>query len=171
MRSVDDRWREVFLWSTIRITVFPTTAVMARTVLMTERQMIYLSKPWKNSSEQYILARACRVCILFWTQSLKYGEGCYFFWPLYYVLLRQVEDINLHTFQYARWLRGIHLFLAYLHFYKVLCHFVMKCGDSLCAGYLIRVGNLFYVAILIILKCTWQEIVYFVFCRFWKPQC
>ena len=162
MLSVEARWSEVSLWSAIRIIVFPTTAVMARTVLNTERQMICLSKPGVKSSEQYILARACRVCILFLTQGLKYAESCHLFWPLYYVLVGQVEDINWHTFQYARWLRGINLFWAYLHFYKVLL-LVMKFVDSLCVEYLIRVRTSLHLAILITLKCTWQDIVFFHF--------
>ena len=98
MRSVDDRWREVFLWSTIRITVFPTTAVMARTVLITEKQMICSFKPWVNSSEQYNLASAGRVCIFLQTQNLKFVEGCHFFWPLYYVFLWEIKSITWHAF-------------------------------------------------------------------------
>ena len=75
----EGRWSEVSLWSAIRITVFPTTAVMARTVLITKKLMICLSKPCVSSFEQYDLAAACRVCIFLLTQNLKYVQGWHFF--------------------------------------------------------------------------------------------
>lgn len=44
---------------------------MARAVLVTERQIICLSKPWINSTEQYVLAMASSDFLFLLTQNVN----------------------------------------------------------------------------------------------------
>ena len=49
------RWYYLSFWWEIRITLFPTNALVARRVLIAERQITSLFKPRKISSEQFML--------------------------------------------------------------------------------------------------------------------
>ena len=49
------RWYYLSFWWETRITLFPTNALVARRVLIAERQITSLFKPRKISSEQFML--------------------------------------------------------------------------------------------------------------------
>ena len=60
------------------MTAFPTSATMARGLLITEKAILWLSNPWLNCFEQEKFAKNSSVCISLLRQNLQYVQHCQF---------------------------------------------------------------------------------------------